>query len=61
MPDIQMCRAVTDEGQVCRVAHECYRHTATASDQQAYGPPGPDFDPKIGCELYWPVKWEPGR
>lgn len=57
--DKQMCTAVTDTGQVCLVAHECYRHMATPSTVQAYGPPGPDFDPKDGCELYWPVKWEP--
>ena len=52
MPDIQMCHAVTDDGKVCLIAHLCVRHTASPSNYQAWGPPGPDFLPKIGCELF---------
>ncbi len=61
MPDIQMCTAVDQDGQVCLIAHECERHTAKPSDNQAWGPPGPDFDPKDGCDFYYPVKWEPRK
>jgi hypothetical protein len=59
MPDIQLCTAVDGDGNVCRVAHECYRHTATPSTMQAYGPPMEDFDPRDGCDGYIPVKLEP--
>lgn len=56
MPNIQMCTAVTDNGQVCQVAHECYRHTAKASLMQAWGPPGERFDPKQGCDNHLPMR-----
>lgn len=59
MSDIQKCAAVDSEGRVCRVAHECYRQTSEAGDFQAYGQPGNGFDPKDGCDNYWPLKWEP--
>lgn len=55
MPDIQMCTAVDALGRICQVAHECYRHMAKPSAMQAWGGPGPGFDPKLGCEIGWPM------
>jgi hypothetical protein len=52
MADITMCAA-----QNCKLAQECYRKQAKASDYQSmadfsHGTDGAD------CEEYWPVKWE---
>lgn len=59
--DIQKCTAIDPEGHVCLIAHQCHRHTGPSSERQAWGPPGPDFDPKDGCELYIPGdgRWKP--
>jgi len=55
MADIQMCTAVNKDGRVCHVAHKCYRNMADPSMMQAWGPPAGDFDPKDGCDNYWPM------
>jgi len=61
-----MCNGIytdpdTGEKQDCMVRNECYRHTATPSTWQAWGPPAPDFQASDGCDNYIPVKWQPKK
>ena len=56
MADITMCQAIADDGRVCQIAHECWRHMAPANVQQWYGPVGREFDPKTGCERFYPME-----
>ena len=54
MADIQKCPGCANgAGMMCKKRDDCYRYTAKASERQAWGEPGTDYDYRYGCSLFW--------
>jgi hypothetical protein len=56
MTDIQKCTGMCHCDtilHICRIRETCLRYTIQADPFfQTYGPPGKEFQPEFGCELF---------